>query len=98
MGLWGWIIIAVIGLIALAAIGEAWLKGRRKRPLSNHSANKRRWDDKNRDAETQHTMRTTWRDSRTGETTEKNWSISRNPHDQAKALMPEQAKPKKDPK
>ncbi|WP_039019140.1 hypothetical protein [Halocynthiibacter namhaensis] len=90
------ILFGIIALIVLAIAAEAHF--RKKRPLSRHSANDRRWDDKNSGAETQHIMHTSWRNSQTGETREHSWSISRNPHEQAKALMPDDATQTKDPK
>ncbi|MBI1492390.1 hypothetical protein [Halocynthiibacter styelae] len=90
------ILLGGIILLALLVSAEAWLKRKKKRPLSRHAINERRWDDNERGAETVHIMHSAWHDSRTGATTEKSWSISRNPHDQAKALMPGHAKQKKD--
>lgn len=87
----GWLPLAAIALIAVAAVAEIILRRGKKRPLSRHAVRQRRWEDDDQTKDNLHIITTSWTNSETGERIEKTWNVSRNPHDQAKALMPGRA-------
>ena len=97
---WLGVAIAVVLMVAAAAGYEAWAKRGKRRPLSSHAANQRRWDDPHRPGQDQdhHLLTADHVVGRLGLTGKREWRFPKDPQEQAKALMPERAKSAKNAK
>ena len=95
---WLWIPGALFALVAVAAILEAWARRGTHRPLSSHAINQRRWDDPNRPEQDQshHVMQAETGVGFQGLSGKREWRVAKDPHEQARILMPDDAKKRKD--
>ena len=94
---WLWLLAFVFVLVAAAALYEAWSKRGTHRPLSSHAINQRRWDDPNRpnQDESQHVLEAETGVGVQGLSGKREWRVAKDPHEQARILMPDDAKKRK---